>query len=228
MFTVFFGGFIAHLWLKLYRVGHHFRTVSAPHCMASAPLGTASAPLGKASAPLGTTSARFGTASARYQHGECASVWCLQSLLMEDQGHVQIMHPHLCRRRRQYKPRPRAAHAPISQYEAEGLGPFGHGLSGTNIAPVVITRPHAYRRPTPSPSVSTTPDDVLRQNDAKLLERLAHSKAKQEEKAGLRTVEHKSVAQESKSSKRFFIPSRSPSSLTSMEGLGWPEIASFH
>ncbi|KAJ7430012.1 hypothetical protein B0H11DRAFT_1943836 [Mycena galericulata] len=95
-------------------------------------------------------------------------------LMMEEEGHVQIMYPHLARRRRRnYKP-------PVQPRSRPTPSPYGHGLDGTNAPPVVVTRPAAYRQPAASSSGAA--DRAQRENDAMLLARLAESRQKQEQR----------------------------------------------
>ncbi|KAJ7432958.1 hypothetical protein B0H11DRAFT_2259905 [Mycena galericulata] len=119
---------------------------------------------------------------------------------MED-THVQIMYPHLARRRRRLNPPPTRHSA---QHTAEQQGPYGHGLHGANARPIVITRPAAYRQ-APPPKRSSA-DQALRDNDAKLLARLAESRARhnkaQETKRSLKRRAGRSDSDETPANKR--------------------------
>ncbi|KAJ7458376.1 hypothetical protein B0H11DRAFT_2243074 [Mycena galericulata] len=96
---------------------------------------------------------------------------------MEDEGHVQIMYPHLARRRHRHRlsapPRSRPAQSP-----------YGHGLDGTNAPPIVVTRPAAYRQQPVPAGVSgrRSADQALRDSDSVLLARLAESQQKQRQR----------------------------------------------
>ncbi|KAJ7440831.1 hypothetical protein B0H11DRAFT_2252649 [Mycena galericulata] len=94
---------------------------------------------------------------------------------MEANSHIQYMYPHLARQqRRRNAPPSRRAY----QQAADLQGPYGHGLDGGNAPPIVVTRPAAYRAP--AAPKRTSADQALRDNDAKLLARLAESKTKRE------------------------------------------------
>ncbi|KAJ7459134.1 hypothetical protein B0H11DRAFT_1924468 [Mycena galericulata] len=96
-------------------------------------------------------------------------------LRMEEEGHVQIMYPHLARRRYRTRPPAPPRSRPIQS-------PYGHGLDGTNAPPIIVTRPAAYRKRAAAPSGTSGADQALRDSDALLLARLAESKEKQEKR----------------------------------------------
>ncbi|KAJ7429663.1 hypothetical protein B0H11DRAFT_2265152 [Mycena galericulata] len=111
-------------------------------------------------------------------HGECTTLHesHIFKLIMEE-GHVQIMYPHLARRRHRHRPV-----APPRSRPAQS--PYGHGLDGTNAPPIVITRPVAYRQQPALAGVSgcRSADQTLRDSDAVLLARLAESRENQGKK----------------------------------------------
>ncbi|KAJ7780678.1 hypothetical protein DFH07DRAFT_765196 [Mycena maculata] len=93
-------------------------------------------------------------------------------------GTVYFMHPvwHLKSIHRRPVP---CRSAPPTASSSEHLGPYGHGLAGSNRPPIVFTHPSEYQVPlTKKPAGAA--DKALRESDAKLLAQLAQSKSHQE------------------------------------------------
>ncbi|KAJ7754661.1 hypothetical protein DFH07DRAFT_959683 [Mycena maculata] len=119
-------------------------------------------------------------------------------------SNVQLMYPVRRMHRRRSAPLPyHRTVNPAPSKSSEPLGPYGHGLDGSNRAPIVITRPREYRViPKTTSAGGSAADQALRDSNAKLLEQLSQSKARQERAAEERRKKRKAAVDGPKAASR--------------------------